>query len=67
MDEAPKFRVASGHIVPYVELKLGPTDIEYIVQGPGGFRGANARAVEQLAASRQFEGVTVRRSQVPIG
>jgi hypothetical protein len=65
--KGPQFRVSSGHITPYVEIKLESRDLNHVVQGPGNFRTANARAVEQFAASRGFDALQVKTSEVPIG
>lgn len=62
-----RFRVVGGQIVPYVEIPLVPGDIDHIIQGPGNFRLANRDAIERLASSCGFDGVTVRTSAVPIG
>jgi hypothetical protein len=62
-----RFRVVGGQIVPYVEIPLDPGDIDHIVQGPGSYREASGAAISRFASGHGFNGVTVKRSQVPIG
>lgn len=61
-----RFRVARGHLVPYVTVPLSENSIDHIIQGPGTYRDANASAIERFALNCGFKAVSVRKSEVPL-
>lgn len=60
-----RFRIVSGHFVPYLAFPLEPDDIAVIVEGPGSYRSGNKEAIERFAKSCGFA-PRVIRSGVPL-
>ncbi len=67
--ESIKYRAGRHSLVPYVELSPDPgkkLPISEIICGPGRHHKLTGKAVELLLASKGFEHVRVRNSQVPL-
>jgi hypothetical protein len=61
-----EFRVADGHIVPYVQIPFDAESLVAVRQGPGPYRPANIGSLTRLLAAENFKGTRVEKSPVPL-